>query len=68
MDQNIKELLEAQQKKIDEIYSTMEKIKKYIKWSLIISLVFFVLPLVAAIIIVPIVLQGYLSAIGNLGI
>ncbi len=68
MDQNIKELLEAQQKKIDEIYSTMEKIKKYIKWSLIISLVFFVLPLVAAIIIVPIFLQGYLSAIGNLGI
>ena len=68
MDQNIKELIEAQQKKIDEIYSIMEKIKKYMQWTLIATLVFFILPLIAALFIVPFVISNYVSSLSGLGL
>ena len=68
MESEIKQLIEAQQKKIDEMYVTMEKIKKYMQWTLIASVVFFVLPLLAAILIVPFAISSYTSTLGGLGL
>ncbi len=68
MESELKQLIELQQKKIDEIYSTMEKIKKYMQWTLIASIVFFVLPLLAAILIIPFAISSYTSSLSGLGL
>lgn len=68
MESELKQLIELQQKKIDEIYTTMEKIKKYMQWTLIASVVFFVLPLLAVIFIVPFLISNYTSTLGGFGL
>ncbi len=40
MENELKQLIENQQKKIDEMYLVMEKIKKYLKITLITTLLF----------------------------
>lgn len=42
-----------QEIKIDSMYKSIEKIRKYFKWTFILSLVFFVLPLIGLLILVP---------------
>lgn len=68
MDNELKQLIEAQQKKIDAIYMTMEKIKKYMQWTLIGTLVFFVLPLIAMLFIIPFAISSYTSMLGGVGL
>lgn len=68
MDNELKQLIEAQQKKIDAIYMTMEKIKKYMQWTLIGTLVFFVLPLIAMLFIIPFAISSYTSMLGGIGL
>ncbi|MEY4440422.1 MAG: hypothetical protein RLY49_48 [Candidatus Parcubacteria bacterium] len=68
MEPEIKQLIEAQQKKIDEMYATMEKIRKYMQWTLIATVVFFVLPLLAAVFIVPFAISSYTATLGGLGL
>lgn len=60
------ELLE-QRKIVEAIYVSTEKTRKYFMWSLIITVVFLVLPLVAMIFVIPFALSSYTSAL-NLGI
>jgi TRAP-type mannitol/chloroaromatic compound transport system permease small subunit len=68
MDPEIKKMLEDQQVKIDSMYQAIEKIRKYMLWSLIGSIVFFVLPLIVAVISIPFVLNKYISALSGLGL
>jgi hypothetical protein len=68
METELKQLIEAQQKKIDEIYLSVEKTRKYFYWSMVATIAFFVLPLIAAVIILPIIVSKYTSMIGGLGI
>lgn len=68
MDLELKTMLLEQQAKIEEIYKTVEKTRKYIFWTMIASIVFFVLPLIALIFIVPLVIKGYLSTLTGLGL
>lgn len=68
MNDEIKQLIEAQQKKIDEMYLMMDKIKKYMKWTLITTLVFFVLPLIAALLVIPFAINSYTSTLNGLGL
>jgi hypothetical protein len=70
MDPDLIKKIEEQQKKIDEIYISVEKTRKYFKWTMIITLVVIVLPLLASILIIPSFISSYTSAmndIGNLG-
>lgn len=53
MEQEILQKLEEQQKKIDAMYASVEKLRKYFLWTLIITGVTFVLPLIAVAIILP---------------
>lgn len=53
--------LEEQERKIEAIYVSVEKTRKYILISLIVSLIFFVLPLMAAVIMVPIIFNLFSS-------
>lgn len=53
MDPEIKSKLDEQSKQLSAIYSSVEKTRKYFLWTLIITIVVFVLPLVALIFILP---------------
>ena len=64
MEQDILEKLEAQEKKIDAIYISVEKTRKYFLWTLIITIVVIVLPIAAAAILVPWMLSTLTSAYG----
>lgn len=59
MDEIIKKLTELEAK-VDAVYKSAEKTRKYFMWTLIISIVLFVLPLIALIFVIP----QFLSAIG----
>ncbi len=64
MDEIIKQQLAAQDEKLEAIYSSVEKTRKYllvIMWS---SVAMIILPLVAALLVVPKIISSYTSAIG----
>lgn len=61
MEEELKTRLDAQEKKIDAIYASVEKTRKYFLWTLIATVVAFVLPIIAAIIMVPLMLGPLLS-------
>ena len=64
MEQDILEKFEAQEKKIDAIYVSVEKTRKYFMWTLIITVVTIVLPLLAMVILIPWMMNILSSAYG----
>jgi len=64
MEQDILKKLEEQDKKLEEIYHSVEKTRKYFLWTLIISLAFIVLPLIGLIYAIPKMLNAYSGLIG----
>lgn len=70
MDQDVLNRLDALEKKVDAIYRSVEKTRRYIKWSLIAGMLTIVLPLIALAIIVPYyigMLQNSLDGVTSLG-
>lgn len=63
MDETILKKLEEQQVKIDQLYVSVEKMRKYFLWTLIISVLVIVLPLIGLIFAIP----NFLSLYSNLG-
>ena len=57
--------LDAIEKKLDDVKKSVDKIKKIFLWTLIISLVLFILPLVGLVFAIPKFL-GIYSGYGNL--
>jgi type II secretory pathway component PulF len=53
MEEEILKKMEEQDKKLQEIYRSVEKMRKYFLWTIIISVVFIVLPLIALIFVIP---------------
>jgi hypothetical protein len=66
MEQDILNKLSEQEKKIDAIFVSTEKIRKYFLWTLIITAVTIVLPIIALIFLVPWMLSTLSSAYGIL--
>jgi len=66
MEPEIKQLIEAQQKRIDEIYISVEKTRKYLWWTMIATIVFFVLPLIGLMFVVPSFISSYSSSLKGL--
>ena len=64
MDQQILQKLAEQDKKIDAIYQSVEKTRKYFMWTLIVTAIVVVLPLIGLLFVLP----GFFSAYSNLGI
>lgn len=58
MDEILKKI-EQQERKIDAIYASVEKLRKYFLWTFIITVATVILPLIIAIVILP-------SLIGNI--
>lgn len=65
MDEILQKLAD-QQAKIDAVYVSVEKTRKYFLWTLIATVVTFVLPLIALAIILPMVLSQFSSIYGGL--
>lgn len=55
----------SQEQMLKEIYENTKKTKNYMKWSLYITLVLVVLPLLAALFIVPFVLKSLTASYGT---
>ena len=64
MDQQILQKLTEQDKKIEAIYQSVEKTRKYFMWTLIVTAIVVVLPLIGLLFVLP----GFLSAYSSLGI
>ena len=68
MEQDILQKLTEQDKKIDLIYSSVEKTRKYFLWTLIISVGAILLPLIAMIALIPWLMNTLSSAYSGLGL
>lgn len=64
MENEILEKLKQNEEKIDKIFISVEKTRKYIFWTMIITVVFLVLPLIGIIFIIPTFLNTYSSMSG----
>ncbi|MFH0968966.1 MAG: hypothetical protein V1804_00460 [Patescibacteria group bacterium] len=62
MDQELLEKFEKQDKKLDEIYHSIERMRKYFLWTLIITIATIVLPIIGLIIAIPWFLKIITSA------
>ena len=61
MDQDISQKLDEQSKKLDAIEKSVKKIKSYLFWTVMASIILFVVPLIGIIIILPKFLNIYSS-------
>ncbi|MEI7426261.1 MAG: hypothetical protein WCK16_05080 [Candidatus Moraniibacteriota bacterium] len=53
MDQEIAQKLAEQDKKLDLIYASIEKMRKYFLWTMLITIATIVLPIIALIAVIP---------------
>jgi len=53
---------------IDKIYVSVEKTRKYFLWTMVATLVAFVLPLIAIIFMIPTFMSSYASALSGTGL
>lgn len=62
MDPELAARLDAQEKKLDAIFVSVEKTRKYFQWTLIATIVMFVLPLIGIAAILPWFVNTMMSA------
>jgi hypothetical protein len=65
MDEILKKI-EEQEKKIDAIYISVEKTRKYFLWTIIITVLTIVLPILGLIILIPWIMSTFSSAYSGL--
>ena len=66
MEPSIKEQLEAQAQKIDAIYESVEKTRKYFQIILWATVIMFVLPMVGLMFVIPSFIETYTTSISGL--
>ncbi|PIX90298.1 MAG: hypothetical protein COZ29_00740 [Candidatus Moranbacteria bacterium CG_4_10_14_3_um_filter_45_9] len=64
MDQEIQQKFKEQDEKLDRIYISVEKTRKYFLWTLVAMIVAFVLPLIGLAFAIPFFLNSLSSAYG----
>jgi len=63
MEEEILKKIEMQDKKLEEIYRSVEKTRKYFLWTLIVTLALFILPLIGLLLIIPKFLSIYTNSL-----
>ena len=66
MNEEIKKRFDMQDELILKIYISAEKTRKYFMWTFILSIAFFVLPLIGVLLMMPRFLSIYTSGLGGL--
>ncbi|OHB15313.1 MAG: hypothetical protein A2431_01435 [Candidatus Zambryskibacteria bacterium RIFOXYC1_FULL_39_10] len=67
MDQDTQNKMAGLEKKIDEIYASVEKTRKIIMWTGIITIAVIILPLIAMMFVIPSFLGNYTTTLDTLG-
>lgn len=68
MEPNIQNKIEELEKKIDMIYESVEKTRKIIMWTGIITIAVIVLPLIAMMFVIPSFIGNYTNTINMMGV
>lgn len=63
MEEDIKKCFETQEKKLDDIFRSVEKTRKYFLWTMIITIAMVLLPLIGLMVVIP----QFLGTLGNAG-
>ena len=66
MDPALQAKLEALEKKVDDTYASVEKIRKYLMWTAIITIAVIVLPMIGLVFVIPQFISTYTSMSGLL--
>ena len=66
MDQELMQILTDHSKKLDAIERSVKKVRSYMFWTFMISIILFVLPLIGLAIVVPKVLDTLLKGYGSI--
>lgn len=66
MEPQLEARLAALEQKIDAVYVSAEKTRKYFLWTMITSVVLFVLPLIGVALIIPSFLSSYVGSINSI--
>lgn len=66
MDEDVKKQLDLQDQKLAAIYKSVEITRKMFLWTLIITVVMMVLPMIGLVIVIPIFLNNMMSAFDGL--
>lgn len=64
MEQEIFKKITEQQEKIEKIYISVEKTRKYMLWIVIITIIAVVLPLIGLMFVIPAFISNYTSSFG----
>ena len=67
MENEILKKIEEQGRRIEEIFVSVEKTRKYFLWTLIISVAFAILPIIGLVLVIPQFLNN-LDAVSGLGL
>jgi hypothetical protein len=67
MDQETQEKMANLEKKVDDIYISVEKTRKMILWTGIITVAIIVLPLIAMMFVIPSFISNYTTTLNSLG-
>jgi hypothetical protein len=62
MDDELRNKIETMSHQLDAVYSSVERLRKFFMWTLIITAVMFILPLIGLLFLIP----WYLNTIGGL--
>jgi len=68
MDEEIKNTIAELNRKIDEIYVSVEKTRKYFFWTMVVTVVVVVVPLIGLMFAIPSFLNTYTNEINTLGL
>jgi hypothetical protein len=68
MEQEISKKLSELEAKIDGIFASVEKTRKYFLWTLIITIALFILPLLGLAFVIPSFVNTYTSNLQGLGV
>ena len=66
MEEDLAKQLKEQQIMLEKIFRSAERTRRYFMWTLIVSLVVFVIPLIIMIFVLPSFIGVYTSALGGL--
>jgi uncharacterized membrane protein YukC len=68
METELMQKLQAQDEKLEQIYQSVEKTRKYFLWTMIATVVTFVLPLIGLMFAVPFLMSSLSTAYGLQGL
>ncbi len=65
MENEVRQKLSTLEIKVDAIYISVEKTRKYFFWTMVVTLALFVVPLIGLVFAIPTFMSGYLGGMNN---